>query len=78
MYVHVRKKWQKDYKITWGCERSMASAIYGLTPVVKGRSEAIVSHTRRTRQALQLMVYNRSDRTLQWERASNLSVARCV
>ena len=24
------------------------------------------------------MVYNRSERTLQWERASHLSVARCV
>ena len=76
MHVHVRDKWQKDYKIT--CERSMASAIYGLTPAVKGRSLAIVSHTRRTRQALQMMVYNKSDRTLQWERASDLSVARCV
>ena len=56
----------------------MGYANYGLTPAVKGRSEAIVSHTRRTRQALQLMVCNRTDRTLQWERASDLSVARCV
>jgi hypothetical protein len=56
----------------------MAPAIYGRTPAVKGRSEAIVSHTRQTRQAVQLMVYNRSEMTLQWERASHLSVARCV
>ena len=45
MYVHIRKKRQKDYKITWACELSMGFAVHGRTPPVKGRRSGERSST---------------------------------
>ena len=45
----------------------------------KARQVSGVSRlTRQTRHGVQLVAYGGSERTLQWERASHLSVARCV
>ena len=41
----------------------MGPVVYGRTPAVTGRSEAIVSHTRRTRHAVPLVAYGGSKKS---------------